>query len=49
MISDERLLNAKSDLKQMHEEKVLADLIRIGCKFITWEWQHEAIPVPHLE
>ena len=48
IISEEDILKAKFDPKQLHEEKVLADLKRFGHKFIKWEWRHEILPNYHL-
>jgi len=48
IISEEELLRTKFDFKKAHEEKVLADLKRLGHKFIKWEWKHEILPTSHL-
>jgi len=49
IISGEELLSAKFDLRQIHEEKVLADLKRYNYKFIKWEWITQDIPNTHVE
>lgn len=48
IITDEEILRSKIDPKKIHEEKVLADLKRVGYKFIKWEWQAEDLPSTHI-
>ena len=48
IISEEEILRCNFDPKKLHEEKVLADLKRLGHKFIKWEWKYETFPSTHL-
>ena len=42
---EEPLINF--DFKKLHEERVLADLKRLGYKLIKWEWRYEMFPDFH--